>query len=389
MTAPPRVDAHHHLWDPGRRAYPWMTDDVAALRRRFDLGDYRRAAGPRPRRSVVVQAVGSLEETADLLATAAAHDEVAAVVGWVDLQGDVPRQLRLLQAGAGGDRLRGVRHQVHDEDDPQWLLRPAVQAGLEQVAAAGLAFDLLVRERELPAAIETAARQPWLRLVLDHAGKPDPGGDLRRWTTLLHDLAAAPHVACKLSGLVTEADALESPRFAEIAGTVLDAFGPDRVMLGSDWPVCTLVGDLAAVEALHDHLVGHLPPDDRDALVRGTATTWYRLDDTAAPTRHGSVIRLDESRRREYELLHVQVWPRVVAALRREGIRNYSIFERDGTLFASFEYSGTDLQASLARIAQDETTRRWWQLTDPCQQPLPTAAPGERWAPARLLFHED
>jgi L-fuconolactonase len=229
------VDAHQHFWDPARADYPWMTD--GPLRRRFGpehLAPLLREHGVAG--TVVVQARHELAETRELLALAAATPFVLGVVGWVDLTGDVRAQL----AGLEGP-LVGVRHLTHDEPDPRWLLRDDVQRGLAAVAAAGLAFDLLVRERELPAAVETARRRPELRLVLDHVAKApaDPAAHAR-WRDGIRALAGAPNVACKLSGLHTEADPEGTLALA------LREFGPERCLFGSDWPVCTLATDYGA-----------------------------------------------------------------------------------------------------------------------------------------------
>ena len=252
------IDSHQHFWDPATAEYPWMTAELAVLRRRFgpdDLEPLLREHGVGG--TVLVQARHSLDETRSLLALAAATPFVLGVVGWVDLTADVESQLRELDGG-----LVGVRHQVHDEPDPAWLLRDDVQRGLEAVAEAGLVYDLLVRTRELPAAVATARRHPHLRLVLDHAGKA-PHSDRDAWADGVRALAELPNVTCKLSGLFTEAD----PR-----GTVdraLRWFGPDRCMFGSDWPVCLLASEYADAIAI----VG----DDRDVLGR-TAIKTYGLD---------------------------------------------------------------------------------------------------------------
>jgi L-fuconolactonase len=222
------VDAHQHFWDPERADYPWMTDE---LRRRYgpeDLEPVLRAHGVDG--TVVVQARHSLDETRELLELARSTPFVLGVVGWVDLTGDVAAQL----AGLDGP-LVGVRHQVHDEPDPSWLLRGDVQRGLAAVGEAGLVYDLLVRTRELPAARETVRRHPELQFVLDHVAKRPP--DDGPWTAAVRGLAEYPNVACKLSGLFTEFDP---------AGTVeraLDWFGPERCMFGSDWPVCLLAAE--------------------------------------------------------------------------------------------------------------------------------------------------
>ena len=252
------VDSHQHFWDPATADYPWMTDEVAPLRRRFgpeDLEPLLREHGVAG--TVVVQARSSLDETRTLLAIAAETPFVLGVVGWVDLTGDVGRQLRDLDGN-----LVGVRHQVHDEPDPAWLLRNDVQRGLDAVAEAGLVYDLLVRARELPAAVETARRHPGARFVLDHVGKA-PRSDRDAWADGVRALAALPNVTCKLSGLFTEAD---PPGTVERA---LRWFGADRCMFGSDWPVCLLASAYADAIAI----VG----EDRDVLA-GTAIRTYGLD---------------------------------------------------------------------------------------------------------------
>jgi L-fuconolactonase len=251
------VDSHQHFWDPALAEYPWMTDEVAPLRRRFgpdDLEPLLREHGVAG--TVVVQARHSLDETRALLATAASTPFVLGVVGWVDLTGDVEGQL-----GGLDGALVGVRHQVHDEPDPAWLLRDDVRRGLAAVGEAGLVYDLLVRPRELPAAVETARRHPGARFVLDHAGKA-PRTGAGAWADGVRALAALPNVSCKLSGLFTEADP---------AGTVERAlawFGPGRCMFGSDWPVCLLASGYGAALAI----VG----DDPDVLA-GTAIRTYGL----------------------------------------------------------------------------------------------------------------
>jgi L-fuconolactonase len=251
------VDAHQHFWDPAAAEYPWMTDEVAPLRRRFgpeDLEPLLREHGVAA--TIVVQARHSLDETRELLAIAAATPFVAGVVGWLDLTGDVERQL-----GRLGGTLVGVRHQVHDEPDADWLLRDDLQRGLAAVGEAGLAYDLLVRTRELPAAVETVRRHPGTKFVLDHAGKR-PHED-RKWAENVRALAELPNVVCKLSGLLTE------QRPAETAAQALEWFGPERCMFGSDWPVCLLAGEYGDALAL--------VPDDEHVLAR-TAIRTYGLE---------------------------------------------------------------------------------------------------------------
>ena len=280
------IDAHHHVWDLAVRDQPWIAgQEMAAIRRTFTVDDLRpaaRAAGVGA--TVVVQTVTVAEETPELLALAAADPLVAGVVGWTDLTSPaVSDELARLAGGPGGGRLASVRHQVQSEPDPDWLRRPDVIRGLRAVAAAGLAYDLVVLPHQLPAAAHAAAAVPDLTLVLDHAGKPPiAGGDLGSWAAAVRALAALPNTTCKLSGLVTEAPRGAPPQaraqaLAEVASVVLDAFGADRVMFGSDWPVCLLASDYAGVLATARSLTAGLSPAERAAVFGATAARAYRL----------------------------------------------------------------------------------------------------------------
>jgi L-fucono-1,5-lactonase len=279
-----RVDAHHHLWDPGRRAYPWMDESVAAIRRPFGPDDLDAAAGPQGfGETIAVQAVSSVEETEELLDVAATSERVAGVVGWVDLAGpEVADTLAALRARPGGRALVGVRHQVHDEPDPGWLLRDDVGRGLAAVAAAGLVYDLLVRERELPAARAVARRLPELTLVVDHLAKPRiRDGAVEPWAGELGALARQPNVVCKVSGLVTEADwdAWTPGQLVPYVRHAAEVFGPDRLLFGSDWPVCLLAAGYAeVVEATVEALdLAGLGPEERDGVLGANARRLYRL----------------------------------------------------------------------------------------------------------------
>lgn len=280
------VDAHHHLWDPARRDYPWMTGDAARLRRRFGSGDLREAtAGLGVERTVVVQAVGTVEETEELLASAAdSGGLIAGVVGWVDLSlPDVAATLARLLRGSGGGHLAGIRHQVHDEADPDWLLRPSVLRGLRAVAEAGLVYDLLVRSRELPAAHRAAEQLPQLSFVVDHAAKPAiRAGEWEPWSTRIAAMAALPNVTCKLSGLVTEAGypGWTVDQLAPYVARLVELFGPARLLFGSDWPVCTLAASYRAVlDAAWTCLArAGLGESELADVLAGTATRVYGLD---------------------------------------------------------------------------------------------------------------
>lgn len=284
MTGRPRiVDAHHHVWDLSVRDQDWITgEELAPLRRDFTLADLEpeaRANGVCA--TVLVQTVTVPEETPEFLALADGSDLVAGVVGWTDLTApDIADTLAALRELPGGDRLVALRHQVQGEPDPRWLLRADVQRGLAAVADAGLAYDLVVQPHQLPAAVHAAELLPGLTFVLDHVGKPPVAtGELHPWADDLRALAARPNTVCKLSGLVTEADPHDwtVKDLRPYAETALDAFGPDRLMFGSDWPVCRLVATYTEVVETALVLVDGLADDERDAVLATTAERVYGL----------------------------------------------------------------------------------------------------------------
>lgn len=280
---PHLVDSHHHVWDLSVRDQEWITGDaLAPIRRNFSLDDLApeaRAAGVTA--TVLVQTVTIADETPEFLALAAHSDLVAGVVGWTDLtRPDAADRLAELRQLPGGRRLVGIRHQVQGEVDPQWLLRPDVRRGLAAVAAAGLAYDLIVLPHQLPACIKAAREHPELTFVLDHLGKPPiASGALEPWAADVRALADLPNTVCKLSGLVTEADlsAWTVDDLRPYAGTVLDAFGPDRLMFGSDWPVCRLAATYAEVVDVARQFAESLSDSERAELFAGTATRVYGL----------------------------------------------------------------------------------------------------------------
>lgn len=282
------IDAHHHVWDLAVRDQDWITGPpMAVIRRSFAVDDLRPAAqAAGVTGTVVVQTVTVAEETPELLALADRDPLVAGVVGWTDLTSPaVAGELARLGSGPGGSYLAGIRHQVQSEPDPDWLRRPEVLRGLRAVAAAGLCYDLVVRPHQLPAASYAADAVPELLFVLDHGGKPDiAGGALEPWATAIRDLAARPNTVCKLSGLVTEArPGAAASAFAPFADVILTAFGADRVMFGSDWPVCLLASDYGGVLALARTLVSGLSAADQAAVFAGTAARVYRLPAQPGP----------------------------------------------------------------------------------------------------------
>ncbi|MYS85294.1 amidohydrolase family protein [Embleya scabrispora] len=279
-----RVDAHHHLWDTNERAYRWMDGAWAdPLRGRFrpaELVAAMRNSGPIE--TIAVQAVTDTAESAELLAIAAdPATPVAAVVGWVDLTApDTADQIAVLRDGPGGERLVGIRHLVQDEPDPRWLLRADVGRSLAALTAAGLVYDLLVKPPQLAAAWQVAREHPEQSFVLDHIGKPEIGvGAWEPWATTIRRLGSLPNVAVKVSGLVTEADWRDwtVEQILPYARHALEAFGPERAMFGSDWPVCTLAASYDDVLSLTAQLCTDLSTTERDRVFGDTARAVYGI----------------------------------------------------------------------------------------------------------------
>jgi L-fuconolactonase len=277
-----RVDAHHHVWDLGVREQSWMVGSAMdPIRRNFLVDDLAPlAAAADVTQTVLVQTVGLAAETPEFLSVASSNELVAGVVGWVDLTADdVEDALAGLLNRPDGVWLKGIRHQVHDEPDVEWLNRADVRRGLAVVAEAGLVYDLLTKTPHLPAAVETVRALPELSFVVDHISKPAIGEDLEPWATGLRDLAAEPNVTCKLSGMVTEASWTDW-KVADLkpyADVVLEAFGPDRVMFGSDWPVCLLAATYGEVVDAAEQLTSGLSPAERDQVFGETARRTYHL----------------------------------------------------------------------------------------------------------------
>jgi L-fuconolactonase len=276
------IDAHHHFWDTTRHDYPWMTDELAPIRRPFapaDLAPHLSVTGVVG--TVLVQTRSDLDETREFLSIAAANDFVRGVVGWVDLTDPgVADVLAELRSSPGGSKLVAIRHQVHDEPSADWLLRADVRRGLGRVAEAGLVYDLLVRTRELPAAVTVVREMPEARFVLDHLAKPPfVSGDLSAWTPLVRELARSQNVVAKLSGLVTEADwhTWTAATLQPAVDVALEAYGPSRLMFGSDWPVCLVAATYQQVFETAQTLTAALSDHERQQVFGETATRTYGL----------------------------------------------------------------------------------------------------------------
>jgi L-fuconolactonase len=286
MTAPAaaRIDAHQHFWRYDPAQYKWIDDAMAALKRDCLPDEARREmASAGIDACVAVQARQTLDETRSLLALADASPAIAGVVGWIDLQAaDARLQLELF---ADHQKLVGIRHIIQSEPDDRFMLRPAFCRGIALLEEFGLAYDILVYSRHLAAAAELAERFPSQRFVLDHLGKPDiRHGELCAWEKSLRLLADCSNVSAKLSGLVTEADwhtwsAQDIRPYLDVA---FDSFGAGRLMIGSDWPVCTVAGDYTRVMALVSDYLADRPAQERDAVLGGNAQRFYNLTVTSA-----------------------------------------------------------------------------------------------------------
>lgn len=271
-----RVDAHHHVWRLERGDYGWLTPDLP-IHRDYSLDDLRPLLGGIAA-TVLVQAAPTEAETRFLLQVARdSAGLVRGVIGWADLAAaGAPARIASL---AGDGLLKGLRPMLHDIPDRDWILRDETQPALAEIAARGLAFDALIRPPHLPVMPELAKRHPTLRIVIDHAGKPDiAAGGMQPWAADIARVARETQAVCKLSGLVTEA----APhwRVADLQPYVahlLDAFGPQRLMWGSDWPVVELAGGYQRWRDATLELLRDLSDVDRDAVLGGTAAAVYRL----------------------------------------------------------------------------------------------------------------
>ncbi len=275
-----RIDSHQHFWKYDAREYGWIDERMGVLRRDFlpaDLEPPMRAAGFDV--CVAVQARHSLDETAWLLDLADRKPFVAGVVGWVDLcSPDARAQLQRL---VKHPKLVGVRHIVQGEPDDRFMLRPDFGRGIAMLEEFGLAYDILIYPRHLPVAVEFVRRFPTQRFVLDHLAKPEIArGEIRAWARGVRALAAAPNVQAKLSGLVTEADwkRWTAEQLRPYLDVAFECFGPGRLMIGSDWPVCTLAGDYGrTTNVVTDYLQGR-PVAEREAVLGGNAREFWNLE---------------------------------------------------------------------------------------------------------------
>jgi L-fuconolactonase len=274
-----RLDAHQHFWKYSPEDYGWINDNMAGLRRDFlpqDLQPLLAAEGFDG--SIAVQARQSLEETRWLLELAAHNEIVKGVVGWVDLRSPgLPAQLDQF---AQDPKLVGVRHVVQDEPDDDFMLRSDFRRGIARLREYDLAYDILIYPRQFPAAIQLVREFSDQRFVLDHIAKPlIAEGRMDSWDRDIKELAQSENVCCKLSGMVTEArwHDWKTEDFAPYLDVVMNTFGPARLMIGSDWPVCAASAPYSRTMALVRDYIGSLTPDEQHSILGQCCSGFYRV----------------------------------------------------------------------------------------------------------------
>jgi len=276
---PEKIDAHHHFWNYDPVEYDWITEEMSAIRRSFLPEDLHAEIERVGINGVVsVQARQTVEETRWLLDFARQHEFIRGVVGWVPL---TDPKLRTVLDQFGGDKhLKGVRHVIQGEADNHYILREGFNAGIRGLRDYGLIYDILIFERHLPQTIEFVDRHPNQIFIVDHLAKPRVrDGQISPWREDIRELARRDHVYCKISGLVTEADYQQWTEQAlrPYIETVLEAFGPRRVMFGSDWPVCLVACPYERWFEIGNRAIAKLSPDEQARVMGGTAIEAYRL----------------------------------------------------------------------------------------------------------------
>lgn len=286
-----QIDAHQHFWIYNDREFAWLDDSMASLRRNFLPLDLQAELNANDfHGSVVVQTRQTLEDTRWLLALAEQNPSVLGVVGWADLcSPDIALQLKNLSVNP---KLVGLRHIVQSEPDDRFMLRPEFLRGIAALEEFDLAYDILIYAKHLPVATEFVQLFPRQRFVLDHMAKPPiKAREIDTWADGIHHLAAFPNLFCKMSGLVTEADWQHwTPNdIAPYLDIAFDAFGPDRLMIGSDWPVCLVAASYAQATGLVKNYILRRAPERAADVLGGNARRFWRLPET--PARKGDALQ--------------------------------------------------------------------------------------------------
>ena len=270
-----RIDSHHHLWDLAISPRPWLAGEMlAGIKRTFSMKDfYSERASAQIDQSILVQTISEYDEMKEFFAVAAEHESVVGVVAWIDMSStDCVQQLEKYLDLPGAERLVGIRDGAQGRADAQWLAGDQIAVNARKLAEKDLAFDLLVDPSNLAASTQLVSHCPDTTFVLDHIGKPNIAkgdqGELAAWSHSINELAKNKNVSCKISGMVTEADwkAWEEKDFKRYFDVVLNAFGADRIMYGSDWPVCKLAATYEQVAQLAEYLIQDLSPSEKETF---------------------------------------------------------------------------------------------------------------------------
>jgi len=273
------IDAHQHYWRYNSSEYEWIDESMSAIRRDFLPSDLKPELQSNSfRGSVAVQTRQTFEETRWLLELAEQSDSILGVVGWVDLCS--PDARNQLERFGGNPKLVGIRHIVQGEADDYFLMRPDFLRGISLLEEFDLAYDILIYTRHLPVAAEFVERFPRQRFVLDHMAKPPiKSGEIQPWAEGIRRLAELPNLFCKLSGLVTEADweRWKPEQVQPYLDVAFDSFGPERLMIGSDWPVCLVASSYTRVIDLVKNYLSRYSPEIREAVMGGNARRFWRL----------------------------------------------------------------------------------------------------------------
>ncbi len=274
-----RIDAHQHFWQYNQEEYGWISYDMNCLKRDFLPDDLSKILQKNDvEGSIAVQARQTLAETQWLVELADSNDMIKGVVGWVDLcSRDLERQLEWFSQHP---KLKGVRHVLHDEPDDRFMLRRDFLKGIGMLKNYGLKYDILIFEKHLPHTIEMVKKFPDQSFVVDHIGKPRIKDQVfSPWRENVQILSGLPNIYCKLSGMITEAD-WNNWTYDDIIPYMdicLDAFGPDRLMIGSDWPVCTAAGEYSDVIAIVRRFISDLSDQEQDQILGTTCSSFYNI----------------------------------------------------------------------------------------------------------------
>jgi predicted TIM-barrel fold metal-dependent hydrolase/L-rhamnose mutarotase len=384
------VDTHLHLVYLDKLSYPWL-DGAPALKKQWDATAYFKEAGPLGIETALHMEVDVAEKDmeAETRFVLGVHPQIGGAIAAARPENEnFAGTLDRLAAMAG---VKGIRRVLHTQPDE--LSQSARFAeNVRRLETTGLSFDLCVLARQLPIGRALVSKCPEVQFILDHCGVPDvAGGGLDPWREEIRRLAELPNVAAKISGVVAYAKPdWTTDDIRPYVEHVIECFGWDRVVWGSDHPVCTLTANLTRWVETTRALISGASQSEQARLLHRNAERIYRLPKKAT-RRYGSVLTLKPEAVAEYRRVHEAVWPLVLKQIKASNISNYSIYlrEPENLLFAYYEYSGDDHDGDMAKMAADPVTQDWWKVCMPMQTPLGTAGDGEWWAGMREVFHID